>query len=170
MKTNFYEEQWKMGCSCIHFVFVFSLKVVIGCELYTYQTNPKEVQVATDNLKSNKLCGIDGIPGELLKYSGHRLLLVLNIAKFWLFNSGTMQTFFLSTNTHKNSHETSLLSFAGKMLVQVLLTQILQDIFNIVPLKKDFGFCSGSSKIDMNFTAHLIQEKFHEQHCDQMSS
>ena len=63
-----------------------------------------------------------------------------------------------------NSRGISLLSVAGKVLAEGMLTRLLEHVVDLVSPESQCGFRRGCSTIDMIFLARQLQEKCREQH------
>ena len=59
-----------------------------------------------------------------------------------------------------------LLSVAGKVLAEIMLSRLLEHVVDFVLPESQCGIRRGRSTIDMIFVARQLQEKCHEQHQD----
>ena len=130
------------------------------------------------SLKDKQKAGPDNIPAEVIKYGGCALHRRLHnfILDYWSANCLPQQ--WKNTNiilVHKqkgdraesgNSRGISLLSVAGKVLVKIMLTRLLEHVVDLVLPEFQCGFRRGRSTIDMIFVARQLQVKCHEQHQD----
>ena len=129
-----------------------------------------EVKDAIHNLKNNKAPGIDGIPGEFIKYGGDALHSRLHkmISAMWEAKRIPQQwkdARIISVYKKKgdraicgNSRGISLLSVAGKVFTKILLCRLNKFIVDSVCPETQCGFRKGRSTVDMIFTARQLQE------------
>ena len=137
-----------------------------------------EVICAIKNLKDNKSCGPDEIPGELLKYGGyllkqhlHKLILALweeeRIPKIWI--DATIIPIYKNKGEKSdcnNSRGIFLLSVAGKVLARIILSRLVSHVSELVLPETQCGFRKERGTIDMVFSLRQIQEKCIEQNKD----
>ena len=134
----------------------------------------KEVEAAVSQMKNKKATGIDGVPGEVLKYGGVELLKWLHrlLGKVWdseRVPQDWKDAIVVSIYKNKgprndcNSYRgISLLSVVGKVLGRILVNRISDYVTNILP-EAQCGFRKERSTTDMIFSLRQIQEKCVEQ-------
>ena len=130
------------------------------------------------SLKDNKAADPDNIPAEVNKYGGcalHRRLHYF-INDYWSAKCFPQQ--WKNANiilVHKqkgdraecgNSRGISLLSVAGKVLAKIMVSRLLEHVFDLVLPEFQCGFRRGRSTIEMIYVARQLQEECCEQHQD----
>ena len=124
-----------------------------------------EVLKATKKLLNGKAPGADGIPGEIFKKGGPKLITKLTE----LFNIMLSSTCTRGKKIRRccdNHQGISLLAIAGKILARVLLNRLLNHLEQDLRLESPYGFRKGHGMIDMIFATRQLQEKCQEQHHD----
>ena len=137
-----------------------------------------EMKQAILSLKDNKTDGPENIPAEVTKYGGcalhkrlHNFILDCWSAKClpqqWK-NAKIILVYKQKGDRADcgNSRRISLLSVAGKVLVNIMLTRPLEHVVDLVLPEPQCGFRRGRSTIDLIFVARQPQEKCREQHQD----
>ena len=138
----------------------------------------EEVEKAILSLKDNKTAGSDNIHAEVIMYGGcalhrrlHNFILDCWSAKFlpqqWK-NAKIILVYKQNGDRAEcgNSRGISLLSVAGKVLANIVLTRLLEHVVDPVLPESQCRFRRGRSTIDMIFVARQLQEKCCEQHQD----
>ena len=136
-----------------------------------------EVLKATKKLLNGKTPGVDGIPGEVFKKGGPKLITKLTEIFNMLHQECIPQEFKDASLVHlykrkgnrrscDNHRGISLLSIAGKILAHVLLNRLLNHLEQDLLPESQCGFREGRGTIDMIFAACQLQEKCQEQHRD----
>ena len=137
-----------------------------------------EVEKAILSLNDNEAAGPDNIPAEVIKYGGcalHRRLhnFILDCWSAKCLPQQWKNCKIILVHMQKgdlaecgNSRGISLLSVAGKVLANIMLTHLLEHIVDLVLPESQCGFRRGRSTIDMIFVARQLQEKCREQHQD----
>ena len=144
-------------------------------ELQTVSETVKAIKLQS----SGKAPGSDAIPAEIYKAGGppvaEKLTELFHI--MWRkevipqeFKNATMIHLFKRKGNHQvcdNHLGISLLSFAGKILVRVLLNRLNKHLeqSGLLP-ESQYGFTKDRGTIDMIFTARQLQEKCQEQNMD----
>ncbi|KAL2090150.1 hypothetical protein ACEWY4_014838 [Coilia grayii] len=133
-----------------------------------------EVLDAIRRLNNNKASGPDGIPAEILKQGGPKLLSHIHslLAKIWEkekipaeLRDALIITIFKKGDKADcgNYRGISLLSSTGKVLARILANRLLPLSEEILP-ESQCGFRPARGTSDMIFTARQLQEKCREQH------
>ena len=134
----------------------------------------KEVQDAIKQMSSNKAPGMDGLPPEIFKYGGRKLVLkLLQLFKsIWKvgrvpqeFKDASIKHLFKNKGKKiicDNSRGISLLSIAGKILARVILNRIIVYLIDDIYPESQCGFRSGRGTIDMIFAIRQVAEKVRE--------
>jgi hypothetical protein len=128
-----------------------------------------EVKKAAQQMKNEKAAGMDGIPADVFKYGGERLLEVLHrvIQKVWeggevpqAWKDAMICSLFKKGDRAVcgNFRGISLLATAGKLLTRIIITRLAKHCECLLP-ETQCGFRKGRSTIDMLFCARLTQEK-----------
>jgi len=138
-----------------------------------------EVQRAINQMKSGKAPGNDGLPPELFKSGGPKLIakLVQLFGNAWIkravpqdFKDALIVHIFKRKGDRSvcDDHRgISLLSIPGKILARIILNRLSKHVNDIGILPEgQCGFRAGRGTIDMLFTARQLQEKCREQQCD----
>ena len=138
--------------------------------------SPYEVRVAIKRLKSNKAAGSDGLPAELFKAGGDKLIGCMHqlVSKIWLEES-MPDDWNLSVlcpvlkkgdpTIRANYRGISLITIAYKVLSSVLCER-LKPFANTLIGPYQCGFRPGRSTIDQIFTLRQILEKTREKQVD----
>lgn len=137
---------------------------------------PTETEVldAIRKLSNNKASGPDGIPAEILKQGGPKLLSHIHslLTKIWKeekipaeLRDALIVTIFKKGDKADcgNYRGISLLSTTGKVLARILANRLLPLSEMILP-ESQCGFRPARGTSDMIFTARQLQEKCREQH------
>ena len=152
-------------------------QITIRPSIYAMGITPalEEVKSSILSLKNGKSPGVDGIPGEVIKYGGDELWVALHnlIIEMWENEQVLQQwkdTRIISIHKGKgdravcgNNRGISLLAVAGKVLAKILLMRLNRNIVDKVCPETQCGFRSERGTIDMVFTARQLQEKSREQ-------
>ena len=133
----------------------------------------EEIEDAIKSLKNGKAPGADGIPSEVYKYGGPRVVQTLHsfFKTCWDeaelpqdFKDAKIVTIFKKGDRSQcgNYRGISLLLTAGKILAKVLLSRLQQAANKILP-ESQCGFRANRSTIDAIVTLRQLQEKSIEQ-------
>ena len=133
-----------------------------------------EVQDAIRKLSNNKASGPDGIPAEIFKQGGPKLVCHIHslLVKVWEkeeipaeLRDALIVTIFKKGDKADcgNYRGISLLSTAGKILARILANRLLPLSEEILP-ESQCGFRPARGTSDMIFAARQLQEKCREQH------
>ena len=137
-----------------------------------------EVLKAIRQTSSGKASGMDGIPAELFKSAGPVALEAFHslITHIWEeedvpkdFRDATVVSLFKNKGSRAdccNYRGISVLSFAGKILVRVILNRLIANISEDNLPEAQCGFRPNRSTTDMIFTVRQVQEKCIEQNMD----
>ena len=122
-----------------------------------------EVENAILCLKDNKTAGPDNIPAEVIKYGGcalcrrlhnfiHDCWSAICLPQQWR-NANIIHIYKQNGDRAEcgNSRGISLLFVAGKVLVKIMLTRLLEHVVDLVLPESQCGFQRGRSTIDMIF-------------------
>ena len=133
-----------------------------------------ELETALASLPSNKAPGMDGIPGEILKYCRNTILIPLFdlLSRCWT-NGEVPQDMIdaVISTIYKNKGDKgscdnfrgiSLLDVAGKVFAKIIQKRLWILSEGLLP-ESQCGFRSGRSTVDMMFTLRQLQEKCREQ-------
>ncbi|RVE61997.1 hypothetical protein OJAV_G00176660 [Oryzias javanicus] len=135
----------------------------------------EETTKATQQLKSGKAAGIDGIPPEIWKHGGPALHAKLHELFVCCWEQGELPKDLrdaIIITLYKNKGEKSdcsnyrgitLLSIAGKILARLLLNRLVPAIAAGHLPESQCGFRSNRSTTDMVFVLRQLQEKCREQ-------
>ena len=140
----------------------------------SYEPSLKELQHAIKQMSSDKAPGKDGIPSEIFKYGGkklvHKLLELLKI--IWKtghvpqdYKDASIKHLFKNKGKKivcDNSRGISLLCVAGKILARVILNRIIVHLIDDIYPESQCGFRSGRGTIDMIFSLRQVAEKVRE--------
>ena len=134
-----------------------------------------ETKKALKHMANGKAPGPDGIPAEIYKYGGQRLIrrLVHLFSIIWEKQS-VPQEFKDASIVHlykrkgnrancDNHRGISLLATAGKILSKIIATRLSNSVAEKFLPETQCGFRPGRSTVDMIFTARQLQEKCREQ-------
>ena len=134
----------------------------------------KEVQDAIKQMSSDKAPGMDGLPPEIFKYGGEKLVQkMLELFKsIWKagkvpqeYKDASIKHLFKNKGKKivcDNSRGISLLSIAGKILARVILNRITVHLLDDIYPESQCGFRSGRGTIDMIFALRQVAEKVRE--------
>ena len=141
-------------------------------------TRIEEVLKAIRQTSSGKSPGTDGIPAQSFKSAGPVALEALHslLTSIWEeenvpkeFRNATFVSLFKNRGSKTdcdNYWGISLLSVAGKILAQVILTRLITNISEENLPETQSGFRPKCSSTDMIFSARQVQEKCIEQNMD----
>ena len=130
----------------------------------------KEVSDSIKQLASGKAPGNDGIPSDVYKYGGQKLIKKLHqlFKTIWIhgqvpqdFKDANMQQLYKNKgNQHfcDNSRGISLLCIAGKILARLILNRITENLIDDIYPESQCGFRSGRRTIDMIFSLRQVDE------------
>lgn len=141
---------------------------------------PDEVETtaAIKQLQIGKAAGPDGIPPEVFKAGGQRLIHHLTELFQLFWEKGELPQDFRDANIihlYKNKGDKaqcdnhrgiSLLSIAGKIFARILLNRISKHLLDDVVSESQCGFRKQRGTVDMIFAVRQLQEKCIEQHKD----
>ena len=136
-----------------------------------------EVLSAVKILSNGKSPGPDGIPAEVYKYGGSKLVkrLVHLFKNIWekeyvpqdFKDANIVHLYKKGDKANCDNHRgISLLSVAGKILAKVLATRLTNEVAESILPESQCGFRSGRGTADMIFSARQLQEKCREQNKD----
>jgi len=135
----------------------------------------EEIIKATEQLKSGKAAGVDGIPPEIWKHRGETLHSKLHELFVCCWQQGKLPQDLrdaLIITLYKNKGEKSdcsnyrgitLLSIAGKILARVLLNRLVPAVADHHLPESQCGFRTNRGTTDMIFVLRQLQEKCCEQ-------
>lgn len=134
----------------------------------------REVVVAIQQQRNGKAVGIDGVPGELLKYGGPELheLIWKSFKQMWeeervpdTFRVSRICPLFKNKGNRSdcNSYRgISLLASPGKIFARILLNRLLPLSEDILP-ETQYGFRPNRGTCEAIFSVRQLQEKSREQ-------
>jgi len=135
----------------------------------------EEVIKATEQLKSGKAAGVDGIPQEIWKHGGETLHSKLHELFVCCWEQGKLPQDLRDAviiTLYKNKGEKSycsnyrgitLLSIAGKILARVLLNRLVPAVADHHLPESQCGFRANRGTTNMVFVLRQLQEKWREQ-------
>ena len=133
-----------------------------------------EVEEAISTMKNNKAAGLDGIPAEIFKYGGNKLLSQLHqlLVNIWIdeelpadLKDASIVTIYKRKGDRSecgNYRGISLLSTAGKVLARILNNRLRPLAERVLP-ETQCGFRPARGTTDMIFSIRQLQEKCREQ-------
>lgn len=134
----------------------------------------QEVLVAIRSQQNKKAVGVDGIPGELLKYGGERLhdIIWKLFTQMWCdeqvpsdFKISRICSLYKNKGDRSNCNSyrgISLLSTPGKVFARILLNRLTSVSEDILP-ETQFGFRPERGTCEAVFCVRQLQEKSREQ-------
>ena len=134
----------------------------------------EEIKHVIKQLLCGKAPGKDGIPPEIFKYGGTKLIKKLLGLFLIIWEKGTVPQDFKdafikhlfknkgSKNVCDNFRGISLLSIAGKILARLILNRIIQHLIDEIYPESQCGFRAGRGVIDMIFSLRQVAEKVRE--------
>ncbi|KAL8580967.1 hypothetical protein ACOMHN_017534 [Nucella lapillus] len=135
----------------------------------------EEVTKATEQLKSGKAAGVNGIPPEIWKHGGPTLRSKLHELSVCCWEQGKLPQDFrdaIIITLYKNKGGKSdcsnyrgitFLSIAGKILARVLLNRLVPAVAEYHLPESQYGFRDNRGTTDMVFVLRQLQEKCREQ-------